>query len=943
MDEARTPSVIEDGGVEGGGTDAPTRPPIESAKTTNNINGPGDGEKNEPSKSYGEQNKLDERTKKITNRECDANCEEEQHRRTRLDGDDPTIRKLATATFQETLPTAESPFATPNVDKRTSRFRTAEERPWLGRIEFEEFSSNRVQISENDQPPTTSDVQQPIDKREASGTGRRTAVAPIKRGYSGSRGCAPDAFDRTTSFSDWAQDGGSSSPADRICFYNPRPNANDINPTDGENEGRDREIHNPPAAIHFISNPNSHEISQSCGGGREAVRFPSSGPNTKRGETSTGDTENGGTNQNGPGSQIDPEGVHVTAFDGWIYKRADPTAFTAHERRSASNIPWNWPFKFFPASHADGDDTEQRGECYESNQTTDNIQNSGRAQTSKPGLWRVFNRMMKANVVPKNNKPRTPDNWNLPLHVKLPSEINLERAKEILLDERKQYWNIGYDAIYNEANLENIFNSTEAAGPWEAELSDSDLGWLIKFGYSEEHQLQRHGPIRGWVRVRTEMEKLAASISDEQLTPERQKLAFSRRRMLSVPEVLNAYYADLGYTPLTDVTQQIEDARIYGPGAFVSDAPSYYRQYILPINVRRFFAFIFKGKSYVLRTIPTGHCMAPTMTDAVMYSCVRRAIGENPKLRGCSHIDNVRILGPQHEVEIAKHELETITNSIGLELDFSPQWSTAYEFLGVSYETTGSELKTSIATKSWLKLNRFAAEDLYHAHLSMRQAMRWCGSLIWSCRIRRESLHKLYWIIKFFRRRVSKAQKTLDEEFLDSPASIWESIKTLWGETHSRCIGNAPGIWSKISLCDRVPEIYLFSDASLDGWGTVLFADGKILVDCAPWAPGTNHNINVLESMALEHSIRFLQKYLTENKCQPPPNVFIFVDNTSVIGATQKGQSQSFHLNVLAGRILQALHLFEGSLINRWEIRYVVSADNYADTPSRMFGKAVPK
>lgn len=190
-------------------------------------------------------------------------------------------------------------------------------------------------------------------------------------------------------------------------------------------------------------------------------------------------------------------------------------------------------------------------------------------------------------------------------------------------------------------------------------------------------------------------------------------------------------------------------------------------------------------------------------------------------------------------------------------------------------------------------------------------------------------------MIKFFRRRVSKAQKIGDDQFLENPAQIWESIKTLWGSTHRRCIENSPAAWKLFDSRDTIPDITLFSDASLDGWGAVLFAGGKILMDCGPWPLGTNKHINILESKALENSIIFLKRYLFENLQTRSANVSILVDNTSVLGAVKKEQSASFHLNVLAGRILDSLNMCER--INRWEIHYVSSAENCADTPSRIF------
>ena len=123
------------------------------------------------------------------------------------------------------------------------------------------------------------------------------------------------------------------------------------------------------------------------------------------------------------------------------------------------------------------------------------------------------------------------------------------------------------------------------------------------------------------------------------------------------------------------------------------------------------------------------------------------------------------------------------------------------------------------------------------------------------------------------------------------------------------------------------PEFTLWTDASGYGYGAVLFhrLSGHIAWHAGPWSDEEKLlHINVLEMMALQRASDFFADQIGSSP------VLIMIDNTSVKFSIRKRFSPSLPLNVALQKCAASLRK-----IRITEIRYVASANNLADIPSR--------
>lgn len=206
----------------------------------------------------------------------------------------------------------------------------------------------------------------------------------------------------------------------------------------------------------------------------------------------------------------------------------------------------------------------------------------------------------------------------------------------------------------------------------------------------------------------------------------------------------------------------------------------------------------------------------------------------------------------------------------------------------------------------------------------MRDAISWFSLLLWGSRILGVPLYSLYWLLKFFRRRAAAAT------ILEAKANLWPCLHDFWWTLHKTCLENkgAPRFFRKID--NEILHCELYTDSCLDGWGVVLFVNGRIFWRSGSWM--YDEKIAILECRALTYGLRFAESVFQELSI---PRVFldIFVDNTSVISAAERGFSAVFILNQCVATLKQ---IFGSSVcIVGHRIRYVPSKFNYADRPSR--------
>jgi hypothetical protein len=158
---------------------------------------------------------------------------------------------------------------------------------------------------------------------------------------------------------------------------------------------------------------------------------------------------------------------------------------------------------------------------------------------------------------------------------------------------------------------------------------------------------------------------------------------------------------------------------------------------------------------------------------------------------------------------------------------------------------------------------------------------------------------------------------------LDGPAELWESTKKIWKA------------WVENEILSRkkrllrtwvTPRATLFTDASLEGFGAVLFGPSATHIFAGKWESCESAlHIHILEAKALRLALQKFELSITE--CG---HIQVFIDNTSLLFALRRSHSNSFILNNEIRKIhsCTAFPCVE-------TVQYVPSAFNAADGPSR--------
>lgn len=582
-----------------------------------------------------------------------------------------SLGNLETSTYQTAQRETACTHATTTFHQPNRRLLETQTPEKLGRQILESSGGNSLQVGNDVQHTKSTTISQSGDNRIQKSPTAGAFVAPIEPG-----GCnQPDGSSThkptgETCVSDRPPTRRFANVAYRLGILPGNQTTISLNSTDRENERHHRSVHHTSPTRGFNGSQYFARSSYRSYASEKAICILGDNKRTHTSAADEGGEQHGSKNQDSEGSTVSPQRGAFESGDRGIRKPINPTPIATYQRQSVTNVLRNGAIQFQPEAEADRHDTIERAGCDGKTRSADDLSTSF--------VWGTFRDILKINSVPTINRPQTDEDWQLPLHVKSTKEIDLAAAASFIIPERRQFWDKAYKAIFDPMTLENAINAAQSCNvDQEADVSHADISWLLKFNYIEKFEEKLHGEIKGWVRCRTEMEKPFAG-------------KFSRRRFLAVPEALNSYFQGEGYTPLKGVAEHIAEARTLDGGAFVSDAPAFYRQFVLPTECRRYYAFHHDGRTYVLRTIPTGHRMAPALADSLMYSCMTTAKLDSA-VSVASHIDNVRILGPKETVEPVIKRLKAITDEIQLELDFEERWKENYSFI-FHYCSEGTKL-----------------------------------------------------------------------------------------------------------------------------------------------------------------------------------------------------------------------------------------------------------
>lgn len=476
--------------------------------------------------------------------------------------------------------------------------------------------------------------------------------------------------------------------------------------------------------------------------------------------------------------------------------------------------------------------------------------------------------------------------WRWPLHAKAVARTTWVRLDGVICERWRQRW----EYFVRFFRFADVYRTMAVGGPSPCALGQYDIEVLLSNSLIESCD---ETEVEGWVHCFS--------------VPEPSK---RRRRWIADPKMVNATFEvqqTMRFT-LPSVDQCCR-AILHGPCAGCVDLKAFYHQLPLDADVRRKFCFRDPaGKLWRLTTVPTGHRFVPGVAQAIIES-----LCEGFTCLVTCFIDNIRLIGEYPNVVGELRLLYARAVACGLTFNESLADAIAgigpvYDFLGVSYNHV---LRTvALTSKNVGKLRHCADALVGNPTWVMAQGIFSLAG--WCSRILGLPLCRVYYVIKFMRRRNQAATPP------DAPAQVWHSILPLWLSWIEELRMNRPRYIDNPTAEAPV----LFTDASFQGWGAVLFDDG-VQISAGRWPNqllACNPTISELEARALLAALQGLGSNCTE--------IHVRIDNTGVIGSLRRTCSRNFFINDVIRHILE----------HRCKIlscSYVQSALNPADAPSR--------
>jgi hypothetical protein len=369
------------------------------------------------------------------------------------------------------------------------------------------------------------------------------------------------------------------------------------------------------------------------------------------------------------------------------------------------------------------------------------------------------------------------------------------------------------------------------------------------------------------------------------------------------PHLFNDLW-DVQTTSLPSIADLIAPSnRIF---AMCGDIAAYFQTFRLCPESKFIFHGI-DGKLYRLNVIPTGARQCPSFAQIYSEAIAYGVSTEFPELEITIYLDNFRIRGTNRtRVLEAWKKLTELAREAGVLFESEHlEPITKYTFLGIDFGANGDDVTVCPSQKTKQKLSRWCAAALDTA--SLRNFLQLFGLLQYVTTITQWEKHQFYYVYKFLRRRVGT--------HFDAPANIWPSIRpllTTWIRMAINCEPRTP-----TRSADTPHRLY--SDASLDGWGAILFLrDGTIRSTAGTFSELQSHlHINAKEAIAIREGWALLGNDLQ------PHEVELHTDNTTVMYCLRASRSRSYVLSQILTEIP-----FKSA-------QYISSALNPADFLSR--------
>jgi hypothetical protein len=364
-----------------------------------------------------------------------------------------------------------------------------------------------------------------------------------------------------------------------------------------------------------------------------------------------------------------------------------------------------------------------------------------------------------------------------------------------------------------------------------------------------------------------------------------------RRRQLYWPEQLNNEILQrFGKQPI-----DLEDTVLHatnvqsGMKARCFDIEKSFLQMGLSPEVQQYHGFKYRGKYYVNCTAPMGEVWVPAFVHLIL-----KILAFNDESEVCTelHIDNVRFLG-RNEAAIDRAAERFQANckraNVKLNVEAVNEMHEVGDFLGTTNDYRRGLVR--MAKKTVDKL-RSESEIALNPNATIEDFRVLFGVLFFASRVLRISLAEYYGPIKFLRRRLHEVSKGVMRE--SEKAKLWPCMK----DDLQRWIDTAlENPWTNhVERRDGI-ELVMVTDASVDGWGSVLYDErtGKVVATGGKWKQRHNSSeINELEAWAVRNAAEAFEDQLKDSSLK---HLLVLVDNTATLHAYRKGSAQAHLLN----------------------------------------------
>jgi len=346
------------------------------------------------------------------------------------------------------------------------------------------------------------------------------------------------------------------------------------------------------------------------------------------------------------------------------------------------------------------------------------------------------------------------------------------------------------------------------------------------------------------------------------------------------------------------------------------DFAAWFDQITLHETVRRLFGVVLDGNTYALTVLPMG--FRPSCQVAQTLSEVFSEIPSSTTLRAIC-VDNVLFQGDTEGLRTTAEAFVKRCEIVGALLnDPTVRIVKEYDFLGEHYNHTTRSRALTVKTQNKAL---YANQVLLHAERgrlwSTRQLLAIFGLLLYCSSTLRIIVAKYHWSMRFHSQ---VAASPIDAKHV-IPAVVNRELLA-WTEIAAK---NTPvPAWQD----EVLPDLEIFVDASIDGWGAISFTpEGGIMKVSERWTSADWQAWNLASSVAAEPLA--MRKAVARLVTGAMKHVVIHTDHIPLYWAFQKGFAKAWSYS----KAVEFLHNYN----TQFTIQYVEGSSNPADVLSRHF------